>query len=146
MKRKALAAIAALEGLILLVLLANALGWLDFLPRFELFGCDGEIYATAQSPDKTQTAYAFERDCGATTGLNTFVIVRVGAEKLDLTKDLVKDEIVFTADGDYRPQLSWTAKGALAVTFAPTQKPPSEEIWTQIIRHQGTTIEYNGVR
>ncbi len=146
MKTKALAVVAAIEGLILLTLLANALGWLNFLPSFDLFGCGGEIYATAQSPDKMLTATAFERDCGATTGFSTFIIVRLTNEKLDLTKDLVAGEIIFIADGDYHPHLKWTTKDELTVTFAPTQRPQSKDIWTQIIRHQGTTIKYKGLR
>ncbi len=147
MKQKTLATIAIAEGLILFGLLANSLGWFNFLHDFQLLGgCGGEIYATAQSPDKSLTAYAFQRDCGATTGFSTFVIVRLSSEKLDLTEDLVTNEIVFIADGDYHPQLKWLTQNDLQVEFEPDQAPTSQEIWDQSVKHDSMNIEYKGLK
>lgn len=146
MKRKILAVIVATESLILLVLLFNSLGWLNFLPKFELLGCGGEIYATAQSPDKTLTAYAFQRDCGATTGFTTLAILRSSDDKLDLTKDLETEEIIFSADGDYHPRLNWVSKGDLRITFVLTNSPSNKDIYSQTVKQWDTTIEYSGLK
>ncbi len=142
MKRKFVAVVAIIEGLILLILLADSL---SVLPQFDLFGCGGEIYATAQSPDKQLTAYAFQRDCGATTGFTTFVILRGSGEKLDLTDDLVSDEIIFGAKGDYHPKLRWANKDDLQVTFARGDAPVSKDIFDQRIKYWETRIVYQGL-
>ena len=146
MKQKTLATIAIIEGLILFGLLANSLGWFNFVPDFQLFGCGGEIYETAQSPDKTLTAYAFQRDCGATTGFSTFVIVRLSSEKLDLTEDLVEDEIVFVADGNYKSRLRWTNLNRLQVTFSEYGPPETEDIHFQNVKRGDVAIEYRGLK
>ena len=146
MKQKTLAIIALLEGLILVGLLANSLGWFNFFPDFQLFGCGGEIYAIAQSPDKTLTAYAFERDCGATTGSTTFLITRDSKKELDLTKDLVNDEIVFVAHGIYKPKLKWTSKNRLQVTFSEYGPPKTEDIHFQNVKQGDVAIEYRGLK
>ena len=146
MKQKTLATIAIVEGLILFGLLANSLGWLNFLPELPLLGCGGEIYATAQSPDKTLTAYAFERDCGATTASTTFLILRDSKEKLDITDYLVNDEIIFVAHGIYKPKLNWTNKNRLQVTFSDYIPPKTADIHFQNVKQGDVAIEYRGLK
>jgi len=114
----------------------------------QLFGsdshimCDGTVYATALSPDKKWAAYAFERDCGATTDFASFVIVRDAKEKLDLGADLVTKEIVFEARGDYEPRLNWKANGALQIVFPVGKAPSRREIGSQIFRAGNHPVQY----
>lgn len=106
--------------------------------------CNGKIYATAPSPDNKFTAYAFERDCGATTDFASFVILKYGNEKLDLTADLNAKEIVFQSDGDYQPTLKWIAKDTLRVSFDGGAPYPSE-ISFQVVKFWDYKIEYRGL-
>ncbi len=145
MKHKIVAAVAIVEGLVLLFLFAM---WsLDRASAgFQLFGCDGEIYSSAPSPDGKLMAYAFERDCGATTGFSSFVIIRDAKEKLNLTADLVGNEIIFQADGDYHPNLKWKSKNNLQVSFSPGAVPSEKEIGFQTVKSGEQRIEYQGLK
>ena len=146
MNRNLLAAIAIIEGLILIILLVNSLGLFNSLLDFQFFGCGGEIYATAQSPDKKLTAYALERDCGATTGSTTFIILRDTKEKLDLKEDLVNNEIIFEAREIYQPKLKWTSKHNLQVTFNPTSAPKAADISYQVVKQGDVAVDYSGLK
>ena len=133
MKHKIVAGIAVFEGLILLLLGA---GWglnRAFDGSSFFGGCNGTIYSSAKSPDG-KMAYAFERDCGATTGFTSFVIIRDAKEKLDLTANLVENEIVFQADGDYHPTVKWKSKNNLQISFPSGAAPSDKEIGFQIVR------------
>ena len=145
MKHKIVAAIAIIEGLVLLLLFAM---WsLDRASAgFQLFGCDGEIYSSAPSPDGKLMAYAFERDCGATTGFTSFVIIRDAREKLDLTADLEGNEIMFQADGDYHPTVKWKSKNNLQISFPSGAAPSDKEIGFQSVRSGELHIHYQGLK
>jgi hypothetical protein len=144
MKTKIVAAIAVVEGLVLL-LLGAAWGLNSIGSDFQLFGCDGQIYATAPPPDGKRMAYAFERDCGATTGFSSFVVIRDATEKLDLTANLVEQEIVFQADGDYHPNLKWNSKNHLQISFPSGAAPSEKEVGFQSVKSGEQRIEYQGL-
>ncbi len=146
MKHKIVAGIAVFEGLILLLLGA---GWglnRAFDGSSFFGGCNGTIYSSAPSPDGKRSAYAFERDCGATTGFASFVIIRDAKEKLDLTANLVENEIVFQADGDYHPTVKWKSKNNLQVSFPPGAVPSEKEIGFQTVKSGEQRIEYQGLK
>ena len=140
MKRKTLVAVAGVEGLILLILLANSLGWPSFLPEFSL--CGGEICAMAQSPDRKRTAYAFERDVARQRVSTTFLIVRDSKAKLDLTEDLIEDEILFAADGIYQPNLKWPSNDRLQVSSDSFGAPTAADVSFQIVKKGNLTVDY----
>lgn len=142
MKFKFVTAVAVVEGVILLGILAVSVAP-DFF-SLPSFGCDGTLGATAPSPDKKFVAYAFERDCGATTGFSTFVILRSAGETLDLTKDLNRDEIVFQADGDLRPQLQWLSAGKLQISFP--LGAPKKDVTFQVVKWWDYDVEYRNLK
>lgn len=145
LKSKAVATIAIIEGVVLLLLL---LGWYlnkTFSGQGLLFGCGGKVYSSATAPNKQLTAYAFERDCGATTGFATFVIIRSAQDKLDLSADLVDGEIVLGTNGDYHPKVKWLSNDKLAIVFD-SSPPESSEIWQQNIVHNNIRVVYQGLK
>ena len=142
MKHKIIAGIAILEGVILLLLFA---AW-QLSRAFDSGLCGGKIYSSAKSPDGKLVAYAFERDCGATTGFASFVIIRDATQKLDLSANLARDEIVFRADGDYHPRLVWKSGGRLQVSFAPGDAPLKKQIDFQVAKTGDQCVEYQGLQ
>ncbi len=144
MKHKVAVAVAIFEGALLLLVVG---AWaLDRAGEgFKLFGCGGKVYSTAISPGKKWVAYAFERDCGATTGFASFVIVRDAGSKLDLAADLKREEIVFQTNGDFHPRLLWTSAGNLRVAFAPGDAPADKQIGFQTVKAGNWRIQYTGL-
>ena len=141
MKHKIVAGIAIFEGLLLLLLF---LVWQLDDGQGLFGGCGGEIYSSAKSPDKKWVAYAFERDCGATTGFASWVIIRSADQKLDLSEPLEQNEIVFGADGDFHPRLRWTGKDDLQIVFSPGEMPTNKDISYQVLKMGDWRIEYQG--
>lgn len=142
MKHKIVAVVAILEGVVLLLLLA---GW-RLIRDLDSGLCGGKIYSSAPSPDGKLVAYAFERDCGATTRFSSFVIIRDAKEKLDLSQNLVEREIVFGADGDYHPSLKWKSQSDLQVSFPLGEAPSEKEIGWQAVKSGEQRIEYQGLK
>lgn len=141
MKTKLWAFLAVGEALALVIILS---GWRPgFFPDFNM--CGGSLSSAAFSPDGRWKAYAFERDCGATTRSSSFVILRDAKRPLDLSAPLEPNEIVFAADGDWSPALRWTSLRELRVLFSRGGAPARAEIFEQVVKRGDHSIRFEGL-
>ncbi|MBP1475333.1 hypothetical protein J7I44_13555 [Frateuria sp. MAH-13] len=73
-------------------------------------GCDDEVVSTVPSPSHAASAVVFNRNCGATTGLNTQVsLVRAGAAPSGGGNALI-------LDGTVPLKLRWVSESRLLIT------------------------------
>jgi hypothetical protein len=109
-----------------------------------LFGCGDDVTRRALSPDGQWLAAVFVRNCGATTGFVTYVvIVEAGASPDD-------DGKVFVAEAGEAPQgpkggpdvrLRWVGPDRLLVAY-----DERTEVFFQAVRLRGLTIDYRSQR
>ena len=140
-KRRMVAVIRVVEIVALMTVLAYW-GLNRVFANFDAGMCGGATYSSTRSPDKMLKAYAFERDCGATTGFASWVIVKRSGEKFSPSDDLQDDEIVFS--GEYQPALRWLANNQLQVSFVGKAAPRESEIWHQVLVLDQIKIVYQG--
>ena len=80
--------------------------------------CENKTLEALRSPDASHTAYLFERDCGATTGVSHQVSIMPDSDRLPNQAGNI-----FVADRqDTKPQLHWTGARTLEIRHKKTAR------------------------
>lgn len=109
-----------------------------------LFMCGDEVTVRAPSPDGEWLAAAYVRNCGATTGFTTHVVIMEKGEKPDASGDVFVAEAGTARQsphGGPEIQLRWLAPDRLRVSYG-----EGTEVWFQAVRKRGLHVAYEVVR
>ncbi len=137
--------VGALEALVLVAALV-IWGWNTTFSISMAGMCDGTVYSRATTPNKTLIAYAFHRDCGATTSFATFVIYKSVSQPFKVSDPLENDNIIFSTDGEYPAKLKWLSNDKLQIEFSKDSAPSQGEIWQQSVVIDKIQLVYKGLK
>lgn len=105
-----------------------------------MFLCEHDVTVRAPSPDGEWLAAAYVRNCGATTGFTTHVVIMEKGEKPDPSGDIFVAEAGTarrSSHGGPQVQLRWLAPDRLRVSYG-----EGAEVWFQAVRKRGLYVEY----
>jgi hypothetical protein len=123
-------------------------GWLSAVSNawdnaFDM--CVDTVKAEAKSPDGLHIATSFERNCGATTGYSTMVVLRRHSGKLDLRHDTDPQQdknIVLIVDKRPNLQIRWKSNRELLIDSSSSSIKP-QDIFKKNMSWNNIQIQYN---